>query len=161
MLVVWDLDVGYSAQAFKFENWRCKCRSMVSFVKGSWCGERPLETIGDENCPVGDALLCGKPGWNLQCLLVAVTYHKMSWHGRRRRGGYADSVVAAQIRTVKLRPSLTLSAKEHKSPTTSAKSKFPEVNGNHDIWVCGSPGCGDENDNFGIGQMQWHGDNLD
>ena len=29
-----------------------------------------------------------------------------------------------------------------------------EVNGNHDIWVCGSPYCGDSNDNFGIGQMQ-------
>ena len=30
-----------------------------------------------------------------------------------------------------------------------------QVNGNHDNWVCGGPGCGDVSDNFGIGQMQW------
>ncbi|CAJ1385044.1 unnamed protein product [Effrenium voratum] len=30
------------------------------------------------------------------------------------------------------------------------------VNGNHDNWVCGSPGCGDMADNFGIGQMQYY-----
>lgn len=30
------------------------------------------------------------------------------------------------------------------------------VNGNHDNWVCGGPNCGDSNDNFGIGQMQYY-----
>eukprot|EP00440_Ansanella_granifera_P028054 gb/GFBE01030478.1/.p1 GENE.gb/GFBE01030478.1/~~gb/GFBE01030478.1/.p1 ORF type:complete len:465 (+),score=107.55 gb/GFBE01030478.1/:1-1395(+) len=30
------------------------------------------------------------------------------------------------------------------------------VNGNHDNWVCGSPGCGTPQDNFGIGQMQYY-----
>jgi len=30
------------------------------------------------------------------------------------------------------------------------------VNGNHDNWVCGSPGCGDHFDNFGQGQMQYY-----
>eukprot|EP00931_Biecheleriopsis_adriatica_P049295 TRINITY_DN28511_c0_g1_i2.p1 TRINITY_DN28511_c0_g1~~TRINITY_DN28511_c0_g1_i2.p1 ORF type:complete len:493 (-),score=74.20 TRINITY_DN28511_c0_g1_i2:72-1484(-) len=30
------------------------------------------------------------------------------------------------------------------------------VNGNHDNWVCGSPGCGDHNDHFGIGHMQYY-----
>lgn len=30
------------------------------------------------------------------------------------------------------------------------------VNGNHDNWVCGSPGCATAKDNFGIGQMQYY-----
>jgi len=30
------------------------------------------------------------------------------------------------------------------------------VNGNHDNWVCGGPGCGQQNDNFGQGQMQYY-----
>ena len=36
-----------------------------------------------------------------------------------------------------------------------AQQCCPEVNGNHDNWVCGGPECGDVADNFGIGQMQW------
>ncbi|CAJ1440540.1 unnamed protein product [Effrenium voratum] len=30
------------------------------------------------------------------------------------------------------------------------------VNGNHDNWVCGLPVCGNQKDNFGIGQMQFY-----
>mmetsp|Transcript_64170 Transcript_64170/g.150440 ORF Transcript_64170/g.150440 Transcript_64170/m.150440 type:complete len:453 (+) Transcript_64170:49-1407(+) len=41
--------------------------------------------------------------------------------------------------------------------SSDVKRRFMLVaNGNHDIWVCGNPGCGDENDNFGIGQMQYY-----
>ena len=69
-------------------------------------------------------------------------------------GGEGGEAARTQLITPKVKFGSLVSA-------TSAKSKCPEANGNHDIWVCGNPGCGDENDNFGIGQMQWHGDNLD
>ena len=39
-------------------------------------------------------------------------------------------------------------------PSRSLPCPQPQVNGNHDNWVCGGPGCGDVSDNFGIGQMQ-------
>ena len=30
------------------------------------------------------------------------------------------------------------------------------VAGNHDIWVCGGPGCGDKYDQAAYGMMQWY-----
>lgn len=41
------------------------------------------------------------------------------------------------------------------SPDVKRRFMFV-VNGNHDNWVCGAPGCGDRHDNFGLGQMQYY-----
>ena len=30
------------------------------------------------------------------------------------------------------------------------------VPGNHDFWICGMPSCGEEDDQFFIGGMQWY-----
>ncbi|GMI07594.1 hypothetical protein TrLO_g8273 [Triparma laevis f. longispina] len=30
------------------------------------------------------------------------------------------------------------------------------VAGNHDLWVCGGPSCGDKFDQFGVGMMQYY-----
>lgn len=41
--------------------------------------------------------------------------------------------------------------------SSDLKRRFMFIaNGNHDNWVCGSPECGDQNDNFGLGQMQYY-----
>ncbi len=33
---------------------------------------------------------------------------------------------------------------------------FQTVAGNHDLWVCGHPECGDKYDQYGVGLMQWY-----